>query len=865
MKESLNVEALKERGFERRKCESCGSAIWTTGSGTCGEPPCGSYSFLGRKRAELDIPGLRKRYLKWFGDRGHEPVSRYPIVARWKPDTFFTGASIYCFQPWVLSGDSEPPANPLVISQPSFRAEDLENIGLGTARHMSTFEMMAHHSFYPLPGNPYWNERTVELCLGWLKSLGLKDGEIVFKEGWWEGGGNAGPCFEVIVGGNEIATLVFMEYEGPLDGKYRKMDIKVVDTGYGLERHLWLLSGAPTVYDASYPEVVRFLEKTAGVKKDEEAFRWFCSFAGKIEGGNPEKARKEIVGLVARKTGWDEGELMKLVLKYHSIYQVADHAKALLFVLADGVVPSNVGEGYVARLLARRSFREASAIGADLERVIELHARTLGLPGLQESLEEVFRILSAERKKYERVLSEGRKIVRKIEKKTGGVFSAETLVKLYESHGILPGDVVKFASVRVEIGDTETRLAAKGPSGKIGPETELSCPVDTEKLEEEAEVLRASGKEVVLSRTCFYPRGGGQEPDRGFMEKNGERYRVVEVVKSGKEVIHIVDRPGLKPGDRVRCLVDRERRFRLSAHHTAAHIINYAGRKVLGNHVWQHSAFKDENGARIDLTHFEALEDREVEVMEREANEVVKRGLPVTKRLLPRSEAERLYGFRIYQGGVPIGKKIRIVSINDIDHQACGGTHVNSTGEIKEIIITGTEKPQDGVVRINFVAGPAAVEYRERARKTLEECSKILGSEDVLGAAAELKKKREEKEKRISRLRKRLAKAVAEVGTGPVWVVHGDMKYVTEICRHLSERERAGAVFGIDDRIYVAVFSNTPDIDAGKVAAELSRILGGNGGGSPTFGRGSGLKRENLETAVKAAEGELREAGKNAP
>src|SRR3989344_4943733 len=254
--DTFNLKFFKKEGFQRQKCTSCKNNFWSLiKRKTWGDQPCGEYEFIGEPfiPKRYNWKQIRSKFLEFFENRNHQPVGRYPIVSRWKPDTFYVGASIYDFMPWVLNGSTEPPANPLAISQPSFRAQDLDNIGLGTGRHMSTFEMMAHHVFNSKK-EIYWKEETLKHCFEWIKHLEIDPEHVVFKESWWEGGGNAGPCFEVIVKGNEIATLVFMEYKGPVNGNYEKMQMRVVDTGYGLERHVWGSHGTRTIYDAVYPE-----------------------------------------------------------------------------------------------------------------------------------------------------------------------------------------------------------------------------------------------------------------------------------------------------------------------------------------------------------------------------------------------------------------------------------------------------------------------------------------------------------------------------------------------------------------------------------------------------------------------------------
>ena len=264
--EKLYVTKLfKERGFKRLKCKVCGSYFWSiVEKDTCGDAPCTPYNFIDNvpvKKIFENISELRECYLKFFEKHGHTRIKRYPVVAlRWRSDVYFVGASIYNFQPWVTEGIIPPPANPLVISQPCIRLTDVEIVGR-SGRHLTGFEMMAHHAFNYPDKYVYWVDETVELAHEFFtKELGIPEEEITYKESIWSGGGNAGECFEVLVRGLEIATLVFMHYK-VRDSEVIELPLKIVDTGYGLERIYWLCTGDVTIYDAVFKEYINRVRK----------------------------------------------------------------------------------------------------------------------------------------------------------------------------------------------------------------------------------------------------------------------------------------------------------------------------------------------------------------------------------------------------------------------------------------------------------------------------------------------------------------------------------------------------------------------------------------------------------------------------
>lgn len=255
----------------------------------------------------------------------------------------------------------------------------------------------------------------------------------------------------------------------------------------------------------------------------------------------------------------------------------------------------------------------------------------------------------------------------------------------------------------------------------------------------------------MLNQTCFYGRAGGQEPDRGFL--NGAH--VIDVKKQGDVIVHVLEAPAsFKEGDTVKGEIDWRRRYQLMQHHTATHIINAAARKILGSHVWQHSAFKDIDHARLDITHYEALSPEQEEKIEKLANQMVAKNYPVKKTWMPRAKAEAKYGFRLYQGGAVPGTELRIVS-TPVDVEACGGTHVDRTGEIGLINILKTKRIQDGAVRIEFAAGNVALIYLKEKEKILKELAAELKvkENEVPAAVEKLFSKWKEKRKEMKKLK----------------------------------------------------------------------------------------------------------------
>ena len=393
-------------------------------------------------------------------------------------------------------------------------------------------------------------------------------------------------------------------------------------------------------------------------------------------------------------------------------------------------------------------------------------------PELERTREDIKIIIGIESGRYDNSKLRMEKIVSKLEQKPG----VDDLIRLYESDGVTP-DYLKEMKVISDIPSTfYSKLSELHQSKKQKeqdqisldglPETELLYYADDPK-EFNANVLKSFDKYVILDKTSFYARGGGQEPDHGTIDE----FEVVDVTKHGDVVVHELKNGIPNEGNTVSCLVDSKRRGNITKNHTSTHILNSSTRNVLGSWVWQHSAFKDEDHARLDITHHSALTDDEIIKIEKLANSIVNKNMSVTIDNFDRGTAEQKYGFKIYQGGIVPVKSVRIVSIEDFDIEACGGTHVKKTGEIELIKITRAKRIQDGVVRIEFVSGATALDY------TKQHDANMTKKSTELKEKLELKEKRREQKQE---LRERFPVLVdniiqSEVGTNNVDEINVDV------------------------------------------------------------------------------------------
>lgn len=872
-------------------CRKCGTPFWAVGErDTCGEAPCDPYTFLDRPlvKREYDLDSMREEFLSFFERRGHTRIRRYPVVARWRNDVFLVNASIYDFQPHVTSGKVPPPANPLTISQPCIRLVDTDKVGR-TGRHLTSFEMMAHHAFNYPDHHVYWMEETVAYAHEFLtETLGVPEEYITYKENPWVGGGNAGSALEVIVGGLEVATLVFMDLVEDESGdveikgvRYRKMDVSVVDTGYGLERFVWLSRRTPTIYEAIYPEVLNALYDMTGVERDDLHAK-VLSLVSRLSPFVPQAHLMERIAEEMGKEGHEvtPEEVRRIVEPIQRIYIIADHARSILLMLTDGVVPSNVKEGYLARMLIRRALRTIDEMGCklDLYDVVKLHAERLSGLLNMDMMPVVEDMLRVEEERYRETMKRGEEIVRRTVRKKGRI-DLEDLILLYESHGLPPEFVKSVAAgmgVEVEIPENfHALISRKHERAEVErkkerkmdlPPTRLLYYEDAYMREFDAKVIWSEGNEVALDATAFYPEGGGQPCDLGELRWDGGIARVTDVQKYGDVVVHTVDQP-IPVGVEIRGRIDWERRYRHMRMHTATHVLLSAARDVLGRHVWQAGAQKGATESRLDIAHYRPLSRDDVVAIERAAFEKITSCLPVSIEYLPREEAERRYGFVLYQGGVPEGRIIRVVKVENADVEGCGGTHVRNTGEIGFLKIIRTERIQDGVVRIIFAAGPAALEEVQRRDDLLLTAAKKLGTEmsDVPTAVERLQAAWKEVRKEVERLRRREAEVIGRTVTrervGDVEIRYAlldvDLKTMREVSLKLSGDENVLSIL-VNTGGHVMVGS-TCRVSAAEVAKVAAEAMGGRGGGREDFAQGKGADPSRAEEALKLAVERARE------
>ncbi|KZX17700.1 alanine--tRNA ligase [Methanobrevibacter filiformis] len=956
-------EIFKELGYQKRKCETCGSDFWSINErSTCGDAPCDEYEFIGDPPTDnsYNLYEIQKTFTEFFENRNHTYTTRYPVLAkRWRDDVFLVGASIYDFQPWVTSGLMEPPANPLTIAQPAIRLNDVDNVGR-TGRHMTCFTMGAHHAFNSPEREIYWDNETIKLCHDFIESIGIAGEEITFIESWWEGGGNAGPCLEVCVRGVELATLVFMQYKILPNGEKEEIPLRTVDTGYGLERFAWISQGTPTAYDACFAPVVDKLKEITSVNVNETILAENAQIAGMMDIETFADIRV-LRKTVAEKLNITVEELLRSAEPMEAIYIIADHTRCLAFMISDGIIPSNVKEGYLARLVLRRTIRfmKELKIEESLAEImkIQLEFLTKFYPEIKDSYNHIMNIINIEEKRYFKTIEKGEKIVKRtiknLKKQNTNEMPLETLMNLYDAHGMPPETVKEIAinnNFTVNIPDnfftliadshTEETHAEKEILDISYPETELLFYDNFNRVEAKSKLIGVEEIKdnlyLIFDKTVFYPEGGGQPSDLGKVFITDDNNNTIDISISHTEkvdgvVLHQVfidegNNDYLKlnktyldnfVGKTVIGIIDWDRRIALARNHTATHLIIAASKEVLGSHIWQAGAQKGLNHSRLDLSHYKRISQEELDEIEKIANGYVMDNLKVDTTFMSRTEAEKTYGLNLYQGGIVPGSIIRVVKVCNIDIadgdmsnivsnntnntiainnntnnnntnnttnntsnntsnnnsyidvQACAGTHVLNTGDIGLIKLNKTERVQDGVERLDFSAGMAAIESMERNDSYLRESSSILkvNNEQLPKTCDRFFSEWKSYKNEIQKLQKEIANLKASNIENDIieikglkvltQALDGDIKEIQKIATDFTDNKKVDViVIGNKSGNIVAAVSQIAidnGIKANDLIKQLAPILGGGGGGRPNLAQGAGPKEDKIQEALDLA------------
>ena len=798
------VKKLEELGFHRGVCSKCGTGFWSqdTSRTTCDDTVCsGGYRFIGKSIAnkKLSYKGAWDKYVSIFKKWDYKPLNRYPVVARWYDELYFTAAGINVFQPYIVAGHQDPPYQRVLEPQMCLRFNDIDNVGI-TGTHYTSFIMVGQHVFNSKSlGESYWMPEGIEQIFTFLKDgLSIPAEEITFHEDVWAGGGNYGPSIEYFAGGMELGNQVYIQYDS---ATFKQLDTRVIDMGAGLERWSWFSSGEFTSYETTFPKVMKYLYKSTGIKADADIWTRFMRYSGTLNVDEVDDVRTAWSN-VANNLGLDYQQLRDAILPVRSLYVLADHTRNLLFAIRDGGLPSNVGGGYNLRNLLRRCYSiiDEYNLDVDFHKIFETHIGEIGswFTDLKE-VGSLYDILDLEKERYSETKTKNKAIIERRIKGKDEV-QLDDLLKLYDSNGITPESILEInPKIKIpenfylkvnELHEKRQERYIKTALASEVPPTQRLYYDDTYAGRESfsATVLDiVDNKWVVLDRTHFYPEGGGQVADTGIIEN----VKVLDTQMENQRIFHHVENiSAFKKGQKVVGLIDWDRRYRLMKLHSATHLVNWASKEILGPHIWQAGARKLPDKATLDITHYKALTYEEMQKIEQLVNQRISEQ-PVESKIevYPRTEAEQKFGMEIYQGGAIPHTHLRIVQW--LDNEACSGTHLKSTSEIGLLKLVKSERIQDGIVRLEYEIGGKALERVQKQEAILKELIERwkISQEDIPQQAEKITTEWLAQSKELASLREKVFLSNMEK-------LLSDKKKVIWVKSELSDQRTLSSMFG---------------------------------------------------------------------
>jgi alanyl-tRNA synthetase len=858
---------------------------------------------------------IRKLFLDYFHQHGHELVASSPLVPANDPTLLFTNAGMVQFKE-VFTGQDKRSYTRAASSQRCVRAggkhNDLENVGY-TARHHTFFEMLGNFSFgdyfkreaiqyawefltevAKLPAEKLWvtvYSEDDEAADIWLNEIGVDParfsrigdkpgGKKHESDNFWSMGdtGPCGPCSEIfydhgadVAGGPpgtpeedgdryiEIWNLVFMQFDRDAAGKMNPLPRPSVDTGMGLERLAAVLQGVHNNYDIDlFQNLIAAIAKLAGEKD----------------------------------------------LTNTSLRVIADHIRACAFLVVDGVVPSNEGRGYVLRRIIRRAIRHGHKLGLRepfFFKLVAALSKEMGeaYPELVKAQPQVERVLKQEEERFAETLDNGMNILEEaVAALKGKEIAGETVFKLYDTYGFpvdLTADIARERNLTLDMAGFEAAMneqreraraassfvVASGNGLTISGQTEFT---GYDHLQDSGNVVAlfrdgaeaeqlAAGDEglLVLDRTPFYAESGGQVGDHGALTVGDARLTVLDTQKQGEAFLHRVkvESGNVAVGGQAEAQVDAQDRQEIACNHSATHLLHAALRQVLGDHVQQKGSLVEAGRLRFDFSHFEAITPEQLAEIEALVNQEIRANLPVETKLMSQEEAKAAGAMALF--GEKYGDVVRVLSMGDFSVELCGGTHVKRTGDIGLFKITSEGGVAAGVRRIEAVAGESALRYIGETEKNLAKIADLLKADNTTAQAKvqQLIERSRSLEKELEQLKARLASsqggdlAAQAVEIDGIKVLAaklegGDAKSLRDTVDQLKNKLGAAAVVlaAVDgDKWNLAAGvtkEETKRLKAGDLVNSVAQQLGGKGGGRPDMAMAGGKNPSGLDAALQA-------------
>jgi len=857
---------------------------------------------------------IRDIFYSFFKKKNHHKVLSSPLVPAKDPTLLFTNAGMNQFKSVFLQEEKRGYKKAVSIQKcmrVSGKHNDFDEVGK-TEYHHTFFEMMGNFSF-----GDYFKEQAIEYAWElltenyklnpeqlwvsvykkdedsfkvWEQHIGIPAHKIIRlgdKDNFWQMGetGPCGPCSEIYFdrGKNygpadvtennkrfvEVWNLVFMQYYKDKKGKLNPLPAPCIDTGMGIERLTSILQGL----DSNY--------KT-------DLFKPIIEFTTDLVSINPDEKEHQI-----------------------NLKIIADHTRALCFLISDGILPSNDGRGYVLRRILRRAAKHGKALGFSDTFIYKISSKVVDLmkefyPELEYNRDFISQVILSEEERFNRTLLNGLKIFedllnKAIEKKN--IIPGEDLFKLSDTFGFpldFAKDLANEKNIKIDYNGFQQELKKQKEKSRINLIKKQKSIQTLENInkyrtefigynnfEEEATLLsiyinnketpsiKESQKGVlVFDKTPFYAESGGQVGDIGIGKNDNSYFIVIDTQKInyGKSGIFLhfseIKKGKLKPGDKVRLIIDKNRRQKISVHHSSTHLLHSALREVLGLHIKQSGSYVDNNKLRFDFTHFKPLTQEEIEKVENFINQKVRENIHIKSEIMKYEEA-------IEKGAIAIFKEkysdtVRLISIGNCSKELCGGTHLNSTGEIGIFKIISESSISSGIRRIEAVAGEPGFNYIQKNLNTFYNIQSHFKQKEntIFEFLINLDKNLKQKGKRLETSNKNKKKInINKIIDNSSQI--NNIKIIIEYFENLGKKELNSLSDELKNKthgisillsntngksyIIMSVFNElTNIINSRNIIKEIAKLVNGNGGGRPDFAQAGGEPIKNFKTTKKS-------------
>lgn len=863
----------------------------------------------------IGVNELRDLFRDFFVSKGHYAGGSASLIPQNDKSLMIINSGMAPLKPY-FAGVETPPCKRMTTCQKCIRTNDIENVGK-TARHGTFFEMLGNFSF-----GDYFKKESLEwgweFCTEWLEMpaerlwatiyedddeayeiwrdvIGMPEEKIVRlgkDDNFWEIGlGPCGPCSEIYYDRGpewgcdnpdckpgcdcdrylEFWNHVFTQFDRQEDGSYPRLAHPNIDTGMGLERLACILQGVDSIFDV---DTVKFIRDS------------ICEMAGvKYQDGN------EKVDV--------------------SVRIITDHMRSMVFMIADGILPSNEGRGYILKRIIRRAARHAKLLGITEESPLSILAESViktsgtAYPELVEKHDYIIKMIKNEETHFAKTLDNGIQILDGYmeEMKAAGntELSGDLTFKLYDTYGFpleVTQEILEENGMTADVeGFNENMKKQKDLARANQRDTDDEAWRDASEYSElphtkflgyteessEAEVLYVgrfdeNRRFAIFDQTPFYATSGGQVYDTGVIKKGGDALRVVDVVKENDIYLHVInaDDAGLADqlsvGDKVELSIDSVRRHKIARSHSATHLLQQALRDVLGDHVMQAGSYVDDNYLRFDFNHFQPVTAEEIQKIEDEVNDRVDEYLPILMEEMPIEDAKKLGAMAIF--GEKYGDIVRVVSMGEYSVEFCGGTHIDNTGKVGGFKIVSESGIAAGVRRIEAITGSAVIKYLTEKEATISTLAGTLKSSesDLTRKAAQVMTDIKTLENTIKTFKSdEISGSVDDIINSATEVA--GIKLITkrfddtdvDQLRNISDavKEKTDNVVmvfaAVNDSKVTFIVSVSEDLigrgyHAGKLIKDIAAAAGGGGGGKANMAQAGAKDPSKIDAAFKKAE-----------